>query len=84
LANDSGTYLVMAQYFAALGDADPVISELYHAETYPPLFPALLAMVGAADDLLRAHWMVTIAFALSCVLLLNLARRSRTVCGWPR
>ena len=75
LADDSGTYLVMAQYFAALGDPPGAVEHLYHSESYPPLFPLVLALTGAAHDFVRAHHMVAVFFAISCVLLFNLARR---------
>lgn len=74
LADDSGTYLVMAQYFAALGNPAGAVEHIYHSESYPPLFPLVLALTGAAHDFVRAHHVVAACFAISCVLLFNLAR----------
>lgn len=75
LADDSATYLIMAQYFAAFGNPTAAVESLYHSEGYPPFFPIVLAATGAAHDIVRAHHVVAVTFAFGTLLLFNLARR---------
>lgn len=64
-ADDSANYLLMARYFAALGQVSPALAAEFAAQKYLPLLPALLALTGAAENLWRAHTIVAICFALS-------------------
>jgi hypothetical protein len=55
-ADDSVSYLVMAQVFSPWQPAAAAVAEAFRSEAfYPPLFPLLLALGGAAHDVARAH-----------------------------
>lgn len=55
-ADDSVSYLVMAQVFSPWGAASPAVADAFAREAfYPPLFPLMLALAGAAHDVTRAH-----------------------------
>jgi len=75
-ANDSVSYLVMAQVYSPWFDAAPVIQQVFLDERYPPLFPALLALTGTSHNLLLAHLLVVACFLAACVLLLSWANRT--------
>ena len=65
LADDSVSYLVMAQVFSPWQAASGPVAEAFAREAfYPPLFPLLLALSGAANDVARAH--VVTALLLAC------------------
>ena len=66
-ADDSASYLVMAQVFSPWQLVPQPIAEAYVREAfYPPLFPALLALAGAGNDIGRAH--AVSALLLACAL----------------
>ena len=66
-ADDSASYLVMAQVFSPWQPASQPIAEAFVREAfYPPLFPALLGLVGAGDDIGLAH--AVSALLLACAL----------------
>lgn len=55
-ADDSVSYLIMAQGFSPWHAASaPVVDAFQREAFYPPLFPLLLALGDAAHDLARAH-----------------------------
>ena len=55
-ADDSVSYLVMAQVFSPWQAASAPVAEAFAREAfYPPLFPLILALAGAAHDVARAH-----------------------------
>jgi hypothetical protein len=55
-ADDSVSYLVMAQVFSPFRPASAAIAAAFPQEAvYPPLFPLLLALAGAAHDVAWAH-----------------------------
>jgi hypothetical protein len=55
-ADDSMSYLVMAQVFSPWHDASAPVREAFVREAfYPPLFPLLLALAGATHDTARAY-----------------------------
>jgi hypothetical protein len=56
LSDDSASYLALAQRFAA--DGTPAAAWAAYAGHFPPLFPLVLALAGAADDFERAHLVV--------------------------
>jgi hypothetical protein len=57
LGDDSVSYLIQARAYA--GNASAEVGEwLAHQTRFPPLFPLLLAVTGAAHDYLRAHLVV--------------------------
>jgi hypothetical protein len=66
-ADDSVSYLVMAQVFSPYQAATPAVAAAFAREAfYPPLFPALLALAGAAHDIAWAH-IVTALILASCI-----------------
>jgi 4-amino-4-deoxy-L-arabinose transferase-like glycosyltransferase len=67
--DDSVSYLIMAQRFSPFHAVDPVIVAAAPFEKYPPLFPLLLAVSGAAYDWRIAHGVVAACFAASVFLL---------------
>jgi hypothetical protein len=55
-ADDSVSYLVMAQVMSPWHAASLPVAETFTREAfYPPLFPALLALIGAAHNIAIAH-----------------------------
>ena len=67
--DDSASYLVMAQAFSPWQAASaPVMAQMPY-EKYPPLFPLLLALGGAAFEWHWAHALVALAFAASVFFL---------------
>jgi hypothetical protein len=61
--DDSASYLVMAQAFSPWHAAAPSVMAQMPHEKYPPLFPILLALSGAAFDWRWAHAVVALSFA---------------------
>jgi uncharacterized membrane protein YfbV (UPF0208 family) len=71
-ADDSVSYLVMAQVLSPWHAASAPIAEAFAREAfYPPLFPLLLAVAGAAHDMALAH-VVAVAPLVLCLPLLYL------------
>jgi 4-amino-4-deoxy-L-arabinose transferase-like glycosyltransferase len=81
LYDDSVSYLIMAQRFSPFHAADPVIVAAAPFEKYPPLFPLILALAGAAYDWRIAHAVVAACFAAS-VFFLGLHARRATGSAW--
>ena len=66
LADDSVSYLVMAQVFSPWQAASPAVHAAFPSEAfYPPLFPLVLALAGTAHDLAAAHVLTALVLALS-------------------
>jgi hypothetical protein len=66
-ADDSASYLVMAQVFSPWEAASPPVAEAFAREAfYPPLYPMLLALAGAANDMALAH-VVTALLLAACL-----------------
>ena len=77
--DDSASYLVMAQAFSPWQAASaPVLAQVPY-EKYPPLFPALIAVAGAAYDWHWAHAIVALSFAAAVLLLGVYAARASGV-----
>ncbi|MBI1942450.1 MAG: hypothetical protein HYS35_02190 [Betaproteobacteria bacterium] len=75
-ADDSVSYLVMAQVFSPFQPASPAVASAFARETsYPPLFPLILALAGAAHDLARAHVLTALILAASVPLVYGLGVR---------
>jgi hypothetical protein len=73
-ADDSVSYLVMAQAFSPYHAASAAVAEAFPREAfYPPLFPLVLALAGAAHDIAWAHaaTALMLAAALPFVYLLG-------------
>lgn len=63
-ADDSVSYLVMAQAFSPFQAATPAVAAAFAREAfYPPLFPAVLALAGAAHSIAWAHALVALLLA---------------------
>ena len=63
-ADDSVSYLVMAQVFSPWQPASPAVAAAFSREAfYPPLFPLLLALAGAAHDVTWAHALTALLVA---------------------
>jgi uncharacterized membrane protein YfbV (UPF0208 family) len=73
-ADDSVSYLVMAQVFSPWHAVSPAVADAFLREAfYPPLFSLLLAITGAAHDFSLAHAInaVLVAAFLPLVYLLG-------------
>jgi Protein of unknown function (DUF3955) len=65
-ADDSVIYLVMAQVFSPYAAASQAAAAAFASEAfYPPLFPAVLALAGAAHDIAWAHVLTALILAAS-------------------
>jgi hypothetical protein len=63
-ADDSVSYLIMAQVFSPWQAASAPVAEAFVREAfYPPLFPLLLALAGAAHDMAWAHVLTALMLA---------------------
>jgi 4-amino-4-deoxy-L-arabinose transferase-like glycosyltransferase len=69
LHDDSVSYLIMAQAFSPWHPSDPVIRAALPHQSYPPLFPLLLALAGGAYDWRIAHLVVAAALGASVFFL---------------
>lgn len=68
-ADDSVSYLVMAQVFSPWREASAAVAAAFATEAFhPPLFPLLLALTGGAHDFAAAHVLSAVLVAL-CILL---------------
>ena len=68
-ADDSVSYLVMAQVFSPFQAAAPAVAASFAREAfYPPLFPLVLALAGAAHDIAWAHAVVALLLAAALPL----------------
>jgi hypothetical protein len=77
LHDDSASYLIMAQAFSPWHASDPVIRAALPHQSYPPLFPLLLALAGGAYDWRIAHLVIAAALGAS-VFFLGLHARNVT------
>src|SRR6185436_17927875 len=68
-ADDSVSYLVMAQAFSPFEAASPAVAGAFAREAfYPPLFPLVLALTGAAQNIAWAHAVTALLLAASLPL----------------
>ena len=74
-ADDGGNYLIMAKSFSPYVDASALVEKASVHERYPPLFPAVLAYIGGAENVAVASHFVLIMFLTACVLLAVWASR---------
>ena len=75
-ADDSVSYLVMAQVFSPWQPASEAVAAAFAREAfYPPLFPLLLALAGAAHDVAWAHALTALILAASVPLVYVLGAR---------
>ncbi|HXZ86399.1 MAG TPA: hypothetical protein VEI82_13030, partial [Myxococcota bacterium] len=76
LADDSVSYLVMAQVFSPWQAATAPVAEAFVREAfYPPLFPLVLALAGAGHSIAYAHAVTALLLAAWLPLFYLLARR---------
>lgn len=75
-ADDSVSYLVMAQVFSPWQAASPPVAEAFAREAfYPPLYPALLALAGVAHEFAQAQVLTALVLALCLPLVYLLGIR---------
>lgn len=75
-ADDSVSYLVMAQVFSPWQPASQAVAEAFSREAfYPPLFPLLLALTGAGHHSTLAHAVNALLLAACLPLVYVLALR---------
>ena len=75
-ADDSVSYLVMAQVFSPWQAASPAVAAAFAREAfYPPLFPVVLALAGAAHQIAWAHALTALLLAVSLPLVYLLGAR---------
>jgi hypothetical protein len=75
-ADDSASYLVMGQVFSPWTPASPAVAEAFVREAfYPPLFPLLLGLTGAAHHLAWAHALTALCLAGALPLVYLLGSR---------
>jgi hypothetical protein len=68
-ADDSVSYLVMAQVFSPFQATSPAVAGAFAREAfYPPLFPLLLALTGASHQLAWAHAVTALLLAAALPL----------------
>ena len=75
-ADDSVSYLVMAQVFSPFQAASPAIAAAFPREAfYPPLYPLVLALSGAAHHTPWAHAVTALLLAAALPLVYLLGAR---------
>ncbi len=75
-ADDSVSYLVMAQVFSPFQAASPAIAEAFPREAfYPPLYALVLALAGAAHHVPWAHALTALLLAAALPLVYLLGAR---------
>jgi hypothetical protein len=81
-ADDSVSYLIMAQVLSPWQPASAPVAEAFVREAfYPPFFPALLALLGAAHQVAFAH-AVTALLLAACLPLIYLLGVRWLGSGW--
>ena len=69
-ADDSVSYLVMAQMFSPFGPVSQAVAEAFPRDAfYPPLFPLILALAGAAHNTAWAHALTALLLTASIPLI---------------
>ena len=75
-ADDSVSYLVMAQVFSPFQPASQAVAEAFPREAfYPPLYPLVLALAGAAHHTAWAHALTALLLAAALPLVYLLGAR---------
>ena len=75
-ADDSVSYLVMAQMFSPYESVSLAVAAAFPRDAfYPPLFPLVLALAGAAHDTAWAHALTALLLAASVPLIYLLGIR---------
>lgn len=76
--DDSVSYLVMAQGLDPWSAPSAAVAAAFPRESYPPVFPLAVALVGGAHDWRLAHLLVAACFGASVFLA---GRHARAVTG---
>ena len=64
LLGDSSYYILIARYFSPFSPENPVVSFFATQNSYPPLYPFVLATFGGATNLFIAHQLTALTFTL--------------------
>ena len=64
LGGDNAAYILMSQYYSLFDNTSGVVRYYVENSHYPPIYPLILAMSGASNDLNNAHFITT-----TCLLL---------------
>ena len=72
--NDSVNYLLMARYLSPWHEASPAIVAAWPSQDFPPFFPFILAVLGAAYDYTLAHVLTALFLLLAIPLIFIFAR----------
>jgi len=74
IANDSVNYIAMARHYSPWIDESKAIHHVWPLQDFPPLFPVLLAMTGAAHSFLYAHALVVLIGLSSLYFLYRISK----------
>ena len=72
--SDSVHYLLMARYLSPWHEASPAIVAAWPSQDFPPFFPFILAILGAAYDYTLAHVLTALFLLLAIPLIFIFAR----------
>ncbi len=72
--SDSVNYLLMARYLSPWQEASPAIVAAWPSQDFPPFFPFILAILGAAYDYTLAHVLTALFLLLAIPLIFIFAR----------
>ncbi len=72
--SDSVNYLLMARYLSPWHEASPAIVAAWPSQDFPPFFPFILAILGAAYDYTLAHVLTALFLLLAIPLIFIFAR----------
>ena len=67
MQDDGAVYLLTARHFAAWLGPDPVAAAIASGSAFPPLYPAVLALTGAAQGGVAAHCVMVLFLVLALV-----------------
>jgi hypothetical protein len=73
-ASDSANYLLMALYMSPWQEPTEAVKAIWPNQFYPPFFPIILALTGAAHNLVAAHIVTTVFLLASLPLIYYFSR----------
>lgn len=68
-ASDSANYMLMALYLSPWQAPSNAVVEVWPYQFYPPFYPIILALTGAAHSFVSAHVLTTVFFLVSLPLI---------------
>lgn len=74
---DNAIYLLTAEYFSPWREASPVAAYFAKQSQYPPLYPLILALFGADQNLLFAHIVTTTCLIFAFAVFYDWLRQLR-------